>query len=102
MKKTIFAIFVGVLVVAAAVLLTGCSNIQEAADTQRFNYNTYENYRQTYNQAFIFVDGEWILVDVDSYGLNKDNGVAVVRTTDGMVYSTHLNNIVLIQNPNAQ
>ena len=49
-------------------------------------------------EAYIFVDGEWILVNVEKWeycGIQA--GMVKIYTDDGITYTTHVSNVVILE-----
>ena len=87
-KLTLFetiAIIVMVLGVCFMILTTTTSCNKQIVDT------TY-----TFDTAVIYVGGEWITVDVDSWTDYSDGDQIQVKAKDGTTYLVHSNNITLI------
>lgn len=49
-------------------------------------------------EAYIFVDGEWILVNVEKWEYNSaHDGMVMIYTDDGITYTTHYSNVVILE-----
>lgn len=88
MKKEIIrgCIAYGAILIAAAaisVLFASCN--KQIVDT------TY-----SFDTAILYVGGEWITVDVDSWTDYEDGDQIQVKAEDGTTYLVHSNNITLI------
>ena len=80
MKKVIVII----LLLGMLIGLAGCSS----------NYDG----QFTKEEAYIFVDGEWILVNVEKWeycGIQA--GMVKIYTDDGIAYTTHASNVVILE-----
>lgn len=88
MKKEIIrgCIAYGAILIAAAVI----SALFASCNKQVFD-TTY-----TFDTAIIYVGGEWITVDVDSWTDYEDGDQIQVKAKDGTSYLVHSNNITLI------
>lgn len=77
------------LMIAAliATIFTGCN--KQIIDT------TY-----TFDKAIIYVGGEWITINVDSWKDYEDGDQIQVKDTDGNTYLVHSINITLINSSN--
>lgn len=69
--------------ITMAILCTGCN--KQIIDT------TY-----TFDKAIMYVGGEWITIDVDSWDDYDDGDQIQVKDTDGNTYLVHSTNITLI------
>ena len=87
MKSYKKKILVGIILVVALCLLTGCvGNRSILIDTH-----------QTFNQALIRMGDAWECVDVQSWRDFEDGDEVQVVTPTGAVYLTHYSNMVLIK-----
>lgn len=85
-KKSLITSMISAMVVAmltTAFLCTGCN--KQLIDT------TY-----TFDKAILYVGGEWITIDVDSWKDYEDGDQIQVKDTDGNTYLVHSTNITLI------
>lgn len=85
-KKSFITSMISAMVVAmltTAFLCTGCN--KQIIDT------TY-----TFDKAIMYVGGEWITIDVDSWDDYEDGDQIQVKDTDGNTYLVHSTNITLI------
>lgn len=85
-KKSLITSMISAMVVAmltTAFLCTGCN--KQLIDT------TY-----TFDKAIMYVGGEWITIDVDSWKDYKDGDQIQVKSTNGNTYLVHSTNITLI------
>ena len=85
-KKSLMTSMIAAMVLAmlsTAILCTGCN--KQIIDT------TY-----TFDKAVIYVGGEWITIDVDSWTDYEDGDQIQVKDTDGNTYLVHSTNITLI------
>jgi len=73
------------LMIAAliAMIFTGCN--KQIIDTS-----------YTFDKAILYVGGEWITIDVDSWTDYEDGDQIQVKDTDGNTYLVHSTNITLI------
>lgn len=73
------------LMVAAliAMIFTGCN--KQIIDTS-----------YTFDKAILYVGGEWITINVDSWTDYEDGDQIQVKDTDGNTYLVHSTNITLI------
>ena len=88
MKKEIIhgCIAYGAILIAAVVI----SALFASCNKQVFD-TTY-----TFDTAIMYVGGEWITVDVDSWTDYEDGDQIQVKDTDGNTYLVHSNNITLM------
>lgn len=86
-KKSLITSMITAMVVAMSmtitILCTGCN--KQIIDT------TY-----TFDKAIMYVGGEWITIDVDSWDDYDDGDQIQVKDTDGNTYLVHSTNITLI------
>lgn len=85
-KKSLITSMISAMVVAmliTAFLCTGCN--KQLIDT------TY-----TFDKAIMYVGGEWITIDVDSWKDYEDGDQIQVKDTDGNTYLVHSTNITLM------
>ena len=88
MKKEIIrgCIAYGAILIAAAVI-----SVLFASCNKQIIDTTY-----TFDKAVLYVGGEWITVDVDSWTDYEDGDQIQLKTKDGTTYLVHSNNITLI------
>ena len=86
-KKSLITSMISAMAVAMsitmAILCTGCN--KQIIDT------TY-----TFDKAIMYVGGEWITIDVDSWDDYEDGDQIQVKDKDGNTYLVHSTNITLI------
>ena len=85
-KKSLMTSMIAAMVLAmlsTAILCTGCN--KQIIDT------TY-----TFDKAILYVGGEWITINVDSWTDYEDGDQIQVKDTDGNTYLVHSTNITLI------
>lgn len=85
-KKSLMTSMIAAMVLAmlsTAILCTGCN--KQIIDTS-----------YTFDKAILYVGGEWITINVDSWKDYEDGDQIQVKDTDGNTYLVHSTNITLI------
>ena len=85
-KKSLMTSMIAAMVLAmlsTAILCTGCN--KQIIDTS-----------YTFDKAVLYVGGEWITINVDSWKDYEDGDQIQVKDTNGNTYLVHSTNITLI------
>lgn len=77
-------ILLGILIPVGIIALTSCN--KQLVDT------TY-----SFDTAVMYVGGEWLTVDVDSWKDYEDGDQIQIKAKDGNVYLVHSTNVTLIK-----